>query len=366
MSGGSGFGEDGCGQRGHALGSAGCGEQQRADDEAPGELDLVGVVPRTAAPRRGRPPRRGRNGAVGRRRPRAAPRRRGRATASRRRHRGRGAPGGSPVRDLEPGRGGDQREGEGGALAELEVAGMPQKPEAAAGRRRATMSSPGASAVSRAGCRPEGSGAPRAPPTARRTGRRSRRWRRARPAGRRSPRVRRDAGVAPAEDRMAAVLAVARVAAGAGLPPVAGAGGVEEIGAAGALHQVAADGRGIADLWRGAGEQRLDDRRKRAGEGACAGEVRVSRQRADPAPPSGSSSIRSSPGSRVRSTSRAGRAAPVFIRSRRLVPAARQAAPGAAPAAMPRPRGGADVVEEVHAVVLSAAASAAAPHAPPR
>ena len=86
------------------------------------------------------------------------------------------------------------------------------------------------------------------------------------------------------QPRMAwvAVLAAAGVAAGAGVAPVAGAGGVLEIGAAGALHQVAADGRGVAQLRRGARQQRLGDQREGGCEGAVVGEVGVADQRADP------------------------------------------------------------------------------------
>ena len=95
-----------------------------------------------------------------------------------------------------------------------------------------------------------------------------------------------DAVLAPAEHRVQAVLAAARVAAGAGLALVAGAGGVVEIGAARALQQVAADGRGIAQLRRGAGQQRFGDRRdsvwrsRRRGRGRrCAPARRSGRRR---------------------------------------------------------------------------------------
>ena len=70
--------------------------------------------------------------------------------------------------------------------------------------------------------------------------------------------VHRDAVVGPAEDRVPLVEAVERRAAGARLALVAGATApVAEIGAAGPLQQVAADRRHVADLRRGAGEQRL-------------------------------------------------------------------------------------------------------------
>ena len=72
-----------------------------------------------------------------------------------------------------------------------------------------------------------------------------------------------------------------RVAARARLAPVAGARHVVEIAAARPLHQVAADGRGVADLRRGAGEQRFGDGRIGAGEIRVVGEVGVPDQRAD-------------------------------------------------------------------------------------
>ena len=72
-----------------------------------------------------------------------------------------------------------------------------------------------------------------------------------------SRRMRGDAVLRVAEDRVVAVLALARGAAGAGAALVAGLRDVLEVAAARALEQVAADGREVAQLARGAGEQRL-------------------------------------------------------------------------------------------------------------
>ena len=94
-------------------------------------------------------------------------------------------------------------------------------------------------------------------------------------------RMGRDAALAPADDRVQAVLAVERVAARARLTPVAGARHVIEIAAARPLHQVAADGRGVAELRRGAGEQRFGDGRIGAGEVRVMREVGVAHERAD-------------------------------------------------------------------------------------
>ena len=94
-------------------------------------------------------------------------------------------------------------------------------------------------------------------------------------------RVRGDAVLAPAEHGMQPVLAAARVAARAGLALVAGAGGVVEIGAARPLQQIAADGRGIAQLRRRAGQQRFGDGREGAREVRVMREIGVAHQRAD-------------------------------------------------------------------------------------
>ena len=90
-----------------------------------------------------------------------------------------------------------------------------------------------------------------------------------------------DAVLAPAEHRVQAVLALQRVAACARFTPVAGVRHVIEVAAARPLHQVAADGRGVAELRRGAGEQRFGDGRIGAGEIRVMREVGVPHQRAD-------------------------------------------------------------------------------------
>ena len=94
-------------------------------------------------------------------------------------------------------------------------------------------------------------------------------------------RMRGDAGLAPSENGVAAVLALAGIAAGTGLTAVAGAGGVEEVRAAGVLQEVATDGGRVADLRRGAGKQGLGHCREGHGEAAVAGEIGVADHRAD-------------------------------------------------------------------------------------
>ena len=167
--------------------------------------------------------------------------------------------------NVEGGRCRHQREGEGGALAQLQVARRcARRPLDSAGSRSAidqfAGSKHGLALRRRAGQTVE---VPRAPPRAGRRALRSRPWRRGPPAARRSRTDAWRCRLAPAEDGMGAVLAADGVAAGARLAPVAGAGGVLEVGAARVLHQVAADGRGVAQLRRCAGQQRLGDRRDR-------------------------------------------------------------------------------------------------------
>ena len=148
--------------------------------------------------------------------------------------------------------------------------------------------------------------------------------------GQRDRHVRRvggDAVLGVAEDRVVAVLALARGAAGAGAALVAGLRDVLEVAAARALEQVAADGGEVAQLAGGAGEQRLararGSARGRAGarRGRCCGP-----RRRCAAPPSAVSSI-ASWGRRETSTSRCGSATPSFIRSTRFVPPPRKVAP---------------------------------------
>ena len=94
-------------------------------------------------------------------------------------------------------------------------------------------------------------------------------------------RMGRDAALAPAQDGVQPVVAAAGVAAGAGVAFVAGAGGVVEISAARPLQEIAADGRGVAKLRGGSGQQRLGDRGKAPREIAIVREVGVADKRAD-------------------------------------------------------------------------------------
>ena len=91
----------------------------------------------------------------------------------------------------------------------------------------------------------------------------------------------RDTMLAPAEHRMQTVLAPSRVAAGAWPAAVAGACHVMEIGAARLLHQIAADRRRIAKLRRGARQQRLRDGGVGSREALVVGEIGISDHRAD-------------------------------------------------------------------------------------
>ena len=94
-------------------------------------------------------------------------------------------------------------------------------------------------------------------------------------------RMRGDAGFARAEDGVHAVEPGDRGAAAAGLALVAGRRGVVEVIAAGALQQVAA-GRGhVAQLRRGAGEDRAGQQRIALGDQRVIGEVGIRHQRAD-------------------------------------------------------------------------------------
>ncbi len=241
-----------------------CGERQGAHDDALRELDLEGVVAGGLAHRRARPRRPSgrlhRSGCAPFKASSAARARQGLAatppSASR-------ASVITPLLDLQARGGGDDRESIGGALANLQVARMRREvaqPQPAAAR--ATIRSPGSSTLSRSGAVAgqtmkllERNLAPSASALDL-DHRIERDQRHAEVRG-----VRGDAGVAPAEHGVRAVLAAARVAAGTGLALVAGAGRIVEIAASRALQQVAADGRGIAQLRRGAGQQRLGDRR---------------------------------------------------------------------------------------------------------
>ena len=93
--------------------------------------------------------------------------------------------------------------------------------------------------------------------------------------------MRRDAGLAGAEDRVDAVEAVDRRAAAAGLALVAGRRRVVEVGAARALQQVAAGRRHVAQLLRGARQDRARQQRIALLDQRVVGEVGVRHERAD-------------------------------------------------------------------------------------
>ena len=96
-------------------------------------------------------------------------------------------------------------------------------------------------------------------------------------------RVRRDAGLARAEDRVHAVETVACGAAGTRSALVAGGKrGIGEVTAAGALQQVAANARHIAKLRRRAGEKRLRQQGIALAHQPVVGKVAVAHQGPDP------------------------------------------------------------------------------------
>ena len=84
------------------------------------------------------------------------------------------------------------------------------------------------------------------------------------------------------EDREVAVLALAGRAAGARRALVARLRDVLEVGAAGALQQVAADGGDVAQLPRGAGQQRLRQQRVALAHDRVRGQRAVGDAGADP------------------------------------------------------------------------------------
>ena len=242
------------------------------------EFDLEGVVARRPGVGQRGLGRSGEGVARRARRPRAAPPPRGRARAWRRRRRARAGPAGScRPRSRSAAAAETTAKAIGGALAQLQIAGMgaearPLRPAGAArrsvrparARSRARASSPGSRWNSSSGTsrRPSGPSISTTASSATSGTQKSDGW------------VAMQASLQPST-ACSAVLAVARVAARARLAPVAGAGGVVEIGAARALHQVAADGRGIAQLRRGAGQQRLGDRRIGRGESRVVGEIGI-------------------------------------------------------------------------------------------
>jgi hypothetical protein len=107
-------------------------------------------------------------------------------------------------------------------------------------------------------------------------------------------RVRGDAGLAGADDRVLAADAADGAAAAAGLALVAGLVGVVEVGAARALQQVAGGGRLVAQLARGAGQQRARQHAVVAPHALVGGQVGVAHQRADAQAAFGVGSILSS------------------------------------------------------------------------
>ena len=95
-------------------------------------------------------------------------------------------------------------------------------------------------------------------------------------------RVRGDATLARADDRVDAVEAVSRRTARAGMALVACLERrVVEVVAAGALQQIAADGRHVAQLGRRAGQQCLGQQRVAVAHGAVVGQGGVAHHRAD-------------------------------------------------------------------------------------
>ena len=152
--------------------------------------------------------------------------------------------------------------------------------------------------------------------------------------GQRDAHVRRvdgDALLARAQDRVHAVEAVDRGAAGARFALVAGRGRVVEVVTARPLHQVAARRRHVAELRRGARQDRLAT--------AAGSAARPARGRRRPCSSPARRAAARRPrwlrsrvsGRRVMSISRLGRSTFSFIRSIRLVPPAMNlAAPSAA------------------------------------
>ena len=133
--------------------------------------------------------------------------------------------------------------------------------------------------------------------------------------------MRRNAMLARAQDRVHAVDAVDRGAAGARLALVARRGGVVEVQAARALQQIAAVGRHVAQLRRRAGEDRIGEQRIARLDLRVVGDVAVGHQRAEPQPAVLGLLDRVERQS-VMSMRCDGRATFSFIRSMRLVPPA--------------------------------------------
>ena len=88
--------------------------------------------------------------------------------------------------------------------------------------------------------------------------------------------------LAPSQYGVKPVLAAAGVAARTGIALIAGTCDVVEVSATRPLQEIAADRRGVAQLRRCAGQQRLGDRRKAPGKIPVASKLGVADQRADP------------------------------------------------------------------------------------
>ena len=101
-------------------------------------------------------------------------------------------------------------------------------------------------------------------------------------------RMRRDAGIAHADDGVLPAEAADRAAAAAGPPLVARLVGVVEIRAARPLQQVAGGGRLVAQLARSAGDQRAGQHAVVAPHARVGRKIGVAHQRADPQPAVGS------------------------------------------------------------------------------
>ena len=97
--------------------------------------------------------------------------------------------------------------------------------------------------------------------------------------------MRRDAGLAGAEDRVHAIEPLNGRAAAARLALIAGRRGVVEIQASRPLQQVAAGRRHVAQLRGGAGENRARKQRIALLDKRMPGEIGVRHQRADPQAP---------------------------------------------------------------------------------
>ena len=232
----------------------------------------------------------------------------------------------APSSISQRGGGGDDGEGVGGALAQLQVAGIarearrpPPAAEAPRSVRRAPATSPAP-----ASCRAAG-GARRARPRARPCGPSISTTASSAASG-----TQKSEGWVAMQCSLQPSTACSRFSPPRASQPEPGSrrlqalGEIVEIGAARALQQIAADGRRIAQLRGGAGQQRFRHRREACWRSArhrrgrhCAPARRCARRhpaatRCGQGPAAGSCR-----------PAACGRATPPFIRSSRLVPAAR-------------------------------------------